>query len=358
MRTFFLILSTLIPVLSFAVERPIVKIAQGLSYSQFICKLDKDTEIELQEIQFKPNSDLQMRVISNSGAIVNADCMGNYGGTDLHEVMKKKENSKVFAATNGNFFRTQKKSNRQTGYVPTGLLWSKISGSAKEKTYEALRVKGGNDLLIVDHQGAHQLHLKLETCGVQTCASLANPEKLSTQQRRFFSGRMKTPEFLKALRLAFPRMTLASQMTMDLTGGQISKEGRLVHYSLCESKNSKKNNNKDDDVRSSWKCKMLPRTFLCGKRDGSISLFTTPSAYVYDIARGMRVHGKCSTECEVLFNLDGGGSTQMGYRDPKTKKFNISGVPHGKSFFGDPEKGNQKRCGSVRPVDHYFAIGR
>jgi hypothetical protein len=321
-----------------------VKIANHLTYQETTCTLE-DVSFELHEIQLQPQSNLEMQVIPNPEARVDSNCFGNYGGPGLASLVRRPGNSRVLAVTNGNFFRTQQKSKSKVGFVPTGLLWSR-NASHRGKLYEKLRMKGGKDLLLINDQGAHRIRLNLESCGNQTCATLAQSHGLKTNQISFFTKKMRTEKLLKALETAFPKMTLVAQQTMDLTGGKLGKNGKFEHFSECPAKSSDQNTSKDDDRKAYWKCRKVPRTILCGRRDGSVSLMITPSAYVYDLARGLRVGGGCATECEVLFNLDGGGSTQMGFRNPKTKKFRILGMSDEMA----------PSCDVLRPVDHYFAI--
>lgn len=327
-------------------------LGQGIAYSQFKCTANGH-EIEFDEFQLQPKTHLQLKVIPNPSARVDPRCLGNYGGKDLSEVIaqydSKKSSFQPIVVVNGNFFHTHPKSKEVMGYAPNGLLWSKSSTKKEGELYNPLRLRGGKDLLLVDSKGATKIQLKLEVCGTQTCATLAEPDKLKANQRRLFSNAMKTPELLKALTSAFPDLSFVAQLSMDLTGGHFDSHKKLIHYSQCEDSATGADQKLDDDRKSFWKCRDLPRTLFCGKKDGKISFLVTPSALVYDLAVGLRVGGSCKTECAILFNLDGGGSTQFGYRDPRTKKFIIPGLS---------ESTNAPFCGRIRPVDHYFSIGQ
>jgi hypothetical protein len=333
-----------------------LSLAPGLTYSQFKC-ISNETEIEFMEIQLRPQSKLQLKVIPNPSAVVDSHCLGNYGGKDLSQIISqydsKKSSFQPLAVVNGNFFHTQPKAKGKTGYAPNGLLWSR-SNTPGGDLITPFRLRGGKDLLIVDSNGASRVSLVLEVCGNQTCASLAHPEELKTPQRKFFSKKMKTPDFVKAVGQAFPQLSFLAQLSMDLTGGHLDSSKKLIHYSQCEDLKPGQNPKVDDDRKNFWKCRDVPRTLFCGRKDGRVSFLVTPSAYVYDLAVGLRVGGSCKTECAILFNLDGGGSTQLGYRNPKNKKFIIPGIPE-----SDPTTPSSEvdRCGKIRPVDHYFAIG-
>ena len=102
---------------------------------------------------------------------------------------------------------------------------------------------------------------------------------------------------------------------------------------------------------SPWKCESASRTLLCLHDDGVVTFYTTGPALVHDLAVALAPGGGCGTGCRFLYNLDGGGSTQMGIRQPG-QAFQMV---YGRSIPNPPPRG----CPSgYRPVEHYLGFSQ
>jgi hypothetical protein len=290
-------------------------LAPGLKHLEYRCQVHGHT-IDLEELRMEPGQGLEIRAIQNPTAVRNPRCRSDYGGLDLEALLKSRppKNFEVLGATNGTLFRVVGER-----YASNHLLWSRDAG-----LIAPLRRQGGTHVIVVDHDGGHALGIHFERCGAQYCA-------------RHEGHRYKAEAFVEALRKAYPSMTLAMQNNMPLTGD--------TRYAACKKDPQGQALNGGD-----WRCRSLMRTVICLRHDHSISLIATrdSGALPEDLAAGLRAHGACHAECESAFNLDGGGSTQLGYAK-KDMGFVLN---------GSRMETSQPGCSSIRPVDNYLVIGK
>jgi hypothetical protein len=285
--------------------------------------------IELEEINFKPgNPGLELRAVLNPRANVEPKCHGNYGGPDIQALIldpKWVPGYQVVGAVNGTVFRALERT-----YISNQMIWSAGGGQLAR-----LRKSGGNHLFVVDTRGGRDVALKFVTCTPSNlaCAEIQLPGQPPV--KRALVGK----EIVRELQKRYPTMSLVLQSNMPLMDSQKDRHGRFIHWSACPPK-------KPND----WRCTSAARTVVCAKRDGSLSLITTPAAYPIELAQGLRRGGSCHVDCEVFYNLDGGGSTQMAHLLP--------GKSTGFEFSGRRVETTQPECSPYRPVDNYLVVVR
>lgn len=288
-------------------------------------------QFELEELSFKPGSPgLELRAALNSHAFPNPSCQGGYGGPDLQSLVTDPEWIKgyeVVGAVNGTVFRALSRT-----YVSNQLLWSPSSG-----LIAPLRRGSGNHLFVADARGGRDVLLSFVKCTPSNipCAHIKIPGKAPSKRP------LTSQELIRELQSHFPTMTLALQSNMPLMDSKTDRKGRFTHWSECPEK-------KPGD----WRCANSARTILCAKKDWTISLLTSPGAYPLDLARGLRRGGECKTNCEIFFNLDGGGSTQMAHLNSS------QGTSREYGFSGRRIETTQEGCSPYRPVDNYLVVVR
>jgi hypothetical protein len=309
-------------------------------YRAFDCAVD-GRAIQLEELRFKPASQgLELRAALNARAHPNPNCRGGYGGPDIEALLADprwnpgSDGFDILGAVNGTVFRAE----QTRTYISNQLLWSVDKG-----VIAPLRRGSGNHLFVADKRGGYGATLSFVRC-VPThlpCARLKLPGRPATRP-------LTTPELIRELRKSFPTLTLALQSNMPLMDSRIDpKSGRFTHWSQCPAQ-------KPND----WRCAPSARTVACAKKDGTISLLTTPSAYPSDLAQGLRRGGSCKVDCEFFYNLDGGGSTQMARPARASGLPAPSGSPRRHEFSGRRIETTQEGCSPLRPVDNYLIVGK
>jgi hypothetical protein len=283
------------------------------AYAAQDCRINGH-EIHLEELRLNPASGLELRAVRNPEARPDGNCRGGYGGPDLQKLLAKRDwipGFEVLGAVNGTVFREQSRH-----YVSNSLLWSKDAG-----LIAPLRKGGGTHLFVADANGGHELPIAT-----------------------FHSSRT-SQDLISLLRKRYPTMTLALQSNMALMSDSTSPRRkttpgkRRAHWTACP-----------DSALNDWRCIPKERTVLCARSDHGISLLTTQPALPLDLAQGLKRGGACHTDCEIFYNLDGGGSTQMARPDPKEAG--------GFVFSGRRIETSQPGCSPYRPVDNYLVIGR
>ena len=326
----------------------LVTLAPGLTHFEFSCRVNgHDTNFE--ELRMDAGNGVELRVLPNPYAAPNSRCRNGYGGPDLPALLSKtpSDDFTILGATNGTFFRSverrEEDGTRIHRYASNHFLWSKGAGLVAP-----LRQNGGQTIFIADTNGGRDLRIHFERCGTSTCARLIAPyppELSLAPTRTPFAHLPDSAAWASALTEVFPTMTLAIQSNLPLTGGvQHHRPEHYAHYTECPTDDA--GNPKHGD----WRCSRAPRTLLCGRTDGSVSILSTPGAYPYDVAVGLKQNGSCQAECKFLHNLDGGGSTQMGHRGlgANLTEWKMTG-----SKVETAETG----CSPFRPVDHYLILG-
>lgn len=303
-------------------------------YRSFRCAVE-DRNIELEEISFKPgNSGLELRAALNPRARPDSRCSGGYSGPDLQRLIRDPKwipGFEVVGAVNGTVFRALERS-----YISNQLIWTAGKG-----LLAPLRRSGGNHLFVADARGGRDVALTFVTCTPRhkACARIRFPGE-PVGKRAWAGG-----ELLAELRRRFPTMTLAVQTNMPLMDSKSDPRGRLTHWSACPEK-------KPND----WRCSSVARTVLCAKRDGTLSLLTTPGAYPFDLAKGLRRGGTCHVDCEVFYNLDGGGSTQLAHLPTPPSQGQDATIDY--ELSGRRIETTQEQCSPYRPVDNYLIVVR
>lgn len=257
--------------------------------------------VQLRELRLQPGKGLELRALANPAARPNNQCRDGYGGPDFETLLRTgpPNNMEILGAVNGTVFRET--STKPPGYVSNSLVWSKETG-----LLAPWRRGGGGSIFVADAHGGHRFEI--------------DPKKAS--------------DIVRQLQTRFPSMTLAVQSNMPLMDGKLDERGRFSHWSHCADPNS-----------SDWRCRNLARTLLCSRTDGSLSLLTTPQAFPFDLADGLRVGGACHVDCVTLYNLDGGRSTQMARRE--NGKLELS---------GQRIETTQEGCSPYRPVSNYLIV--
>jgi hypothetical protein len=299
-------------------------LTSGLSRTEYSCKV-QGRRMDFEELRLERGKGLEIRAWWNPTAVRNPRCRADYGGLDLERLLKSQppHDFEVLGATNGTVFRVlerrQSDGTRVRGYVSNQMLWSKKRG-----LIAPLRRLGGGHIFVVDEAGGHELLMKFEKSFVRVTPSL-------TQTR----APLGIETFLNHLQIRYPTMTLALQSNMPMSGD--------TSYTHCPSDSAGNPRNGGD-----WRCLNLARTALCGRSDGSVSLITTAGAFPEDLSTALGLHGPCQAECSILFNLDGGGSTQLAYLTKKSEW----------ATSGSRMETSQPGCSPYRPVDNYLVIGR
>lgn len=300
--------------------------AAAIVRTELACRVGA-SELRFEELRWTPGSGTELAALANRAAAPNPRCRNGYGGPDLPALLATlPDSARVLAGTNGTFFRVSGR-----GYASNHLVWSKASG-----LIAPFRKAGGASLFLADARGGHELRIRFESCGKgSTCARLDRPyppELASPAARARFARLPDSPAWIAALREAYPSMTFAIQSHMRLVGG---REGSLQ----CPTDENGAPRYGD------WRCARAPRTALCGREDGSVSLFTTSGAAPHELSEALKKRGACHAECVHLHNLDGGGSTQSGYRQDQEWIMN-----------GNRMETSEPGCSPFRPVDHYIVF--
>lgn len=351
-----------------------VEIASGLHELNYSCAVEGRT-LFFHELQLERGSPLQMRALRNPTARSIALCPGGqFGGADLTTFLHAIQGFQVFGAANGNMFANRGGSNldpwarRLNHFFSIGFLWTRPVGFrqdlaerfAQSSVMAPLSTQHGEAIFIADLNGGHVLGIRPHSCPGnenEPCVSLTGSRAtIPASARSAFREHMTQEAFIQALEQAFPTMTLVTQLSQTLGTANISCEGHSANH---------------------WLCLRDPRTVLCSRNDGSISVFNT-AGQPSEVREALRVGGTCGAGCDHLFNLDGGGSTQMAVRVPAANGQNSgssllrgpsarhrrgiynASVQNGFEYSANRTTSgpNVDRCGVYRPVDHYFIFGR
>jgi hypothetical protein len=306
-----------------------VVLTPGLTYSQRELRV-QGRPIQLEELRRAKGASIELRAMPNPRATHNPVCRHGYGGVDLPGLLAAPEATPSaatasftpLAATNGTLFRIV----HEGKYSSNHMLWSKGQG-----LLAPIRKAGGTTLFVADASGGRELKVAFEQCKPPqsgSCVRVVTPELAAMGGLAHAAA-----DFTQRLEQAFPTMTLAVQSNMALHS---SPNGNSRAFDCPE--------NKTND----WRCAKAARTLLCSRSDGSLSLMTTPGAYPSDLVTALTAHRDSGLkECRLLYNLDGGASTQMG---------RLEGGAW--SFSGSRMETSEPGCSAYRPVDHYFVFGK
>lgn len=305
----------------------------------------------------------QVMVRNTSTVQSSRQCSTGYIGETLPQLVQRletQENFRVLGATNGNFFYL----GRDARMHSTGLVVNH-----RQEVLSPLRAQGGNYVILRSGEGQLKT-LILEKVGCeppQPCRlsviGVVGPEvelplrerpdfRTATSRRRMERAHVMQPpaalrsplaldELTRRMLLEFPETRFAMQLSQPL--GRVKSSAtspELDHYTRCRPE-------KDPQEVRSWRCQPAPRTVLCLRPDHSLSVMTTPSVLPYTVALGLRPQGPCESGCTQLFNLDGGGSTQMGIRRARSGEFDLlQGRFHA----------NHPHCPTSRPVENILVF--
>lgn len=316
-----------------------IPLAPGVTYSEFDCRAYAH-DLRFRSLSLSAGSDARLGALRNRKAHPDSRCGAGYGGPDLLDLLSEGTLGKgILGAVNGTFFvGTDQGASGGPGYRSTTLLWTGMPGTSKGELLAPLRAKGAGLFFWGRQSGPRAVGFTPVACpgGKKTGPSCATglPAPIDP------SGpggerKLSSTELIAAIRAAYPDVTLITQLTMPLDGGTLAPDGTLNHYTRCK------------ESKQDWRCVRAQRTVLCAERDGTLSLLTTPRAYVYDLAVALREGSGCAKSCAAFFNLDGGGSTQLAYRDPTSHELLMHGTPRG---------GTAEHCATYRPVDNYLTL--
>ncbi len=300
-----------------------LELAPGLLYRQFTSKVGHNSALEMHELRLSPESPAQFGVFYNPGAHPNAACLQQYGGSNLPELARSPELQNVLGVVNGIVFGPDQSG---LGYLSHGMLLS------QDKIFSPPQYLGAGVQSFVFWDavgGVHTLRLRFSPCAAGGAHDLCGVEileatpELSLSESELLAASKSAGELVTAFQNIFPALRAAFQSNMEISHGG--------EWSACR------------PGAAAWKCQSVPRTLLCLHQDGVVSFYTTGPALVHDLAMAF------ASDCHFLYNLDGGGSTQMGIRE--------SGRPFqmvdGRSITVTPARG----CPSgYRPVEHYFGF--
>jgi hypothetical protein len=310
-------------------------------------------------------SEPQLIVRNTATVRSSSQCSTGYVGDTLPQLVQRLEaqdHQQVLGATNGNFFYL----GRDARMHSTGLVLNH-----RQEILSPLRAQGGNYVVLRSSEGQLKT-LILEKVGCeprQPCrmavVGVVGPEvelplrerpsfQTVTSRRRMERGHVLQPpgalrgplaldELTRKILLEFPDTRFAMQLSQPLGGVKSSPTSpELDHYTRCRPE-------KDPQEVRSWRCQPAPRTVLCLRPDHSLSVMTTPAVLPYTVALGLRPQGPCESGCTQLFNLDGGGSTQMGIRRVRSAEFELV---QGRFYANRPQ------CPTSRPVENVliFAV--
>ena len=286
------------------------ELGPGLDYSQIKCN-----SVNMHRLTTTPESPVELSVIYNEGACQDSRARNGYGGTSLPELMGAPQFQNILGVVNGVVFQPAADGR---GYMTHGMLLAGV----KIHTLPQYLGVGIQSFIIWDAAGrAH--HLRLQLGGhprtIWKVSIQASSPALSVRHAGLITSAKSALDLVRAFQQIFPNPKLGVQTNMELSGGG--------EWRQCRSS------------APNWQCDRVPRTLLCFQDDGTTVFYTTGPALVHDLAVALAPGGSCSTGCKCLYNLDGGGSTQMGIRGSDQEFKMVDG-----------------RSGGYRPVEHYFSL--
>ncbi|HAZ12561.1 MAG: hypothetical protein A2X86_11820 [Bdellovibrionales bacterium GWA2_49_15] len=280
------------------------ELGPGLEHSEV-----KRSSINMHRLAATPESPVALKIIYNEGAYQDSQARQGYGGIRLPELMTAPQFQNVLGVVNGIVFRP---ASIGRGYETHGML---LAGE-KIHTLPQYLGAGIQSFIIWDAVGRpHHLRLQLSACPRVLCkvAILASVPALSPSEAELITSAKSALELVQALQQIFPNLKLGFQSNMEISSGG--------EWSRC------------NPSAPNWKCERAPRTLLCFQADGTTAFYTTAPALVHDLAVAL------APDCRFLYNLDGGGSTQMGIRALDQEFKMVDG-----------------RSGGYRQVEHYFGF--
>jgi hypothetical protein len=308
-------------------------VAEGLAYHRWVCGSSV-----VHELRMAASTDLELRIVRNPTAHRDPRCLERYGGSDALSLLAARDSFVTLAFVNGNFFHLV-----DGGFASNGFLWS--AGASDGETIAPIESTldpdyRGDRLVIAEGARATELRFTTSRCTPGECRStVASDANVAGPTA---DADLDDTALVTRIRTAFPHASAALQLTPALVERESCGAARCPRvpspYVECVAEHR-------------WTCDPHSVTFLCVHEDRTISLLASEKALYAPLVSALSEGGTCGTECTMLYLLDGGGSTQLGFR-------NASDAPLRMAYAGKFDPSPPTGCATFRPVDHYLIVGR